>query len=437
MSIAGEIDHSHAPELVSWVESAANHADFPVQNLPIGIFSRDGEVPRMGVAIGEKILDITACLEAGLFEGDEAVAARVSGFALNAFLALPPDQRRLFRHRVCALLTNVDLRPAVEPCLHERARCAMHLPAIVGDFTDFYAGIHHARKATRIFRPDAPLAPNYMHVPVGYHGRSSSVVASGHDVYRPYGQVPGADGVPVFVASRRLDFELEMGIWIGAPNPHGTAIPIANASRHIAGLSLLNDWSARDMQGWEMTPLGPFLSKNFVTTTSPWIVTMEALAPFRLAQPARAVEDPKPLDYLWDEADQSHGSFAIELEVLMSTTQMRAQGLVPVSIGKGAFTDLYWTIAQLVTHHSVNGCPLRPGDLIGTGTISTEDESGPGCLLEKTLAGREPFVLPGGETRTFLEDGDEIIFRAHTHAAGRVSIGFGECVGRITSHTVT
>jgi fumarylacetoacetase len=316
--------------------------------------------------------------------------------------------------------------------LHAAAECTMHLPAAIGDYTDFYAGIHHALNVGRQFRPDNPLLPNYKYVPIGYHGRSSSLVPSGVDVRRPVGQRKGPnDAEPSVGPSRRLDYELELGIWIATGNTLGTAIPVSEAGAHIGGYCLLNDWSARDVQAWEYQPLGPFLAKNFATSISPWIVTPEALAPFRIAQPARPDGDPAPLPYLWDDADQREGALDVELEVLLLTPCLRERGLPPHRLSIGSTRHLYWTPAQLVAHHSSNGCNLRPGDLFGSGTISAPTPDGLGSLLEITEGGRTPITLASGATRTFLEDGDEVILRARGRRPGYASVGFGELRSRV------
>ncbi|MFS0773094.1 fumarylacetoacetase [Sphingomonas sp. 1P08PE] len=418
------IDHTHDPALNSWVAGAEGHADFPVQNLPLGIFSPAGGAPRPGTAIGDHILDlggIVALLP-------DAVAPTLTATTLNALFALPAAERVALRRRLSQLLSDPAHRAAVEPMLHAAADCTMHLPAAIGDYTDFYVGIHHANNVGRQFRPDQPLLPNYKWVPIGYHGRASSVRPGGVPVIRPKGQrkPPQAD-VPDYGPSRRLDYELEMGVWIGRGNALGDPIAIADAGAHVAGLSLLNDWSARDFQAWEYQPLGPFLAKNFHTSVSPWVVTAEALAPFRIAQPARPEGDPRPLPYLWDEADQASGAFAIELEVHLSTAAMQAAGTAPHRLSRGVASNMYWTIAQIVTHHASNGCNLAPGDLLGTGTISAPDDSGYGSLLEISRGGSQPVTLPGGETRSFLEDGDEVTLTARAVADGHVPIGFGTC----------
>jgi fumarylacetoacetase len=296
------------------------------------------------------------------------------------------------------------------------------------DGDDFYSGIHHAVNVGSLFRPDNPLLPNYKYVPIGYHGRASSIRLSGVDVVRPNGQTKAPDAdAPAFGPSKRLDYELEMAIWVGRGNALGCPVPIGEAADHIAGISILNDWSARDVQAWEYQPLGPFLAKNFHSTISPWIVTMDALAPYRTAQPARPEGDPAPLPYLLDAADQRHGALGLTMEVLIRTARMRAAGEAPHRLSQGPMTAMYWTIAQLLTHHASNGCNLAPGDLLGTGTLSGPTDSEKGSLLELSAGGKHPIALPNGETRTFLEDGDEIIIRAHADAPGFARIGFGDC----------
>jgi fumarylacetoacetase len=304
----------------------------------------------------------------------------------------------------------------------------LQVPARIGDYTDFYVGVHHATNVGTLFRPDTPLLPNYKYVPIGYHGRASSIRASAIAVRRPSGQKKKSEqDVPFFGPTARLDYELELGVWVGEGNRLGTPIPIAKAANHIAGFCLLNDWSARDFQAWEYQPLGPFLAKNFHTTISPWVITAEAMAPFRCPQPARPAGDPMPLPYLYDEDDQAHGALSLILEVLLLTPKMRAEKLQPVRLSRGPATNMYWTVNQIITHHASNGCNLQPGDLLGTGTISAATADGLGSLLELTEGGRRPVALPKGESRVFLEDGDEIILRAIANAPGFVSIGFGEC----------
>ena len=416
----------------SWVEHANGHGDFPLQNLPLGIFSRPGEARRCGVAIGDAILDLEAVLDTGLFDGQAKIAVQATrGGALNDFFALGREARVALRQRLLVLLDESSEHQAVlEPALYPASDCQMHLPARVGDYTDFYVGIEHATNVGKLFRPDNPLLPNYKYVPIGYHGRASTLRPSGTDVFRPKGQtLPPGQGEPVFGPCARLDYELELGIWIGQGNEMGDSIPIAEAGEHIAGLCLLNDWSARDIQAWEYQPLGPFLSKSFITSVSPWVVTAEALEPFRCAQPARPQGDPQPLPYLSDARDQASGAFDIELQVLLLTQRMREQGLPAHRLTLSNTLSMYWTAAQLVAHHSANGCQLQPGDLFGSGTLSGADPSAYGSLLEITQGGKRPLELASGEVRTFLEDGDEVILRARCTRDGVASIGFGECRG--------
>ncbi|MDO9222774.1 MAG: fumarylacetoacetase [Caulobacter sp.] len=420
------IDETHDPAQQSWLDSAAGHPDFPVQNLPLGVFSVAGGPARIGCAIGDEILDLQGLSKAGLLPA--AWRPLLQAETLNALIGSPASVRRGLRRAIFAMLTNPAGEREVEPHLRSRDRCEMHLPVRIGDYTDFYVGIHHALNVGRLFRPDAPLLPNYKHVPIGYHGRASSVRPSGVPVTRPGGQMmsPNAGG-PEFGPCRRLDYELELGVWIGPGNELGRPIPIREADEHIAGFCLLNDWSARDLQAWEYQPLGPFLAKNFHTTVSPWVVTPEALAPFRTRQPIRPDGDPHPLPYLWDEHDQATGGLGVTLEAHLTTQAMRAAGALPHLLSQGSARHMYWTVAQMVTHHASSGCDLRPGDLLGTGTISGPDRSGFGSLLEITNGGADPIALPDGETRTFLEDGDEIVFSARAEAPGRITIGFGAC----------
>jgi len=425
-----QIDQTHDRTLRSWLPSANGHQDFPIQNLPFGIFSPAGGAARGGVAIGDAILDLAAALAAGLFEGEARKAAEAaSGTTLNAFLALGAEPRRRLRARLSEILAlGSTAQGAAEPCLHAAADCTVHLPAAIGDYTDFYVGIHHAMNVGQQFRPDNPLLPNYKHVPIGYHGRASSIGPSGTPVRRPNGQSKPPDAVgPGFGPTQRLDYELELGVWIGAGNALGEAIPIAEASAHVAGYCLLNDWSARDIQAWEYQPLGPFLAKNFASTVSAWVVTPEALAPFRIAQPPRPQGDPVPLPYLLDQADQREGAFDLELEVLLLTPGLRAKGLPAHRLGLSNARHMYWTVAQMIAHHTCNGCNLRPGDLLGTGTISGPDATGSGSILEATLGGKNPVLLASGEERRFLQDGDEVILQARGRREGFASIGFGEC----------
>src|SRR3984893_7815176 len=428
-----EIDRTHAPGRRSFVASANGHPEFPIQNLPLGVFSPAGGKARGGIAIGDHIFDLSAALKLDLFSGLAAEAAQAAcGAMLNPLFAIPRERRRALRHAVGDLL-DAENRAAIEglqaQLLHRGAECELALPAVVGDYTDFFAGIHHATNAGKLLRPDNPLLPNYKYVPVGYHGRASSICASGVPVQRPNGhrKAAGPDAPPSFGVSRRLDYELELGLWIGPGNALGEPIAIAAAGEHVAGYCLLNDWSARDMQAWEYQPLGPFLAKSFATTISPWVVTPEALAPFHTAQPPRPPGDPAPLPYLFDEHDQRQGALDLELEVLLLTPAMRAKGLAPHRLAVSNTRYLYWTLAQLIAHHTSGGCNLNPGDLFGSGTISGPTPDSLGSLLEATEGGRKPLNLPSGETRGFLEDGDEVIMRAHARRDGFAQIGFGEC----------
>lgn len=425
---------NHTATARSWVEQANGHSDFPLQNLPLGIFSRPGEAQRCGVAIGDSILDLQAVLAAGLFEGEAktAVEATAEG-ALNAYFALGRSARVALRQRLLELLgEHSEHQAALQAALYLASDCQMHLPAKVGDYTDFYVGIEHAKNVGKLFRPDNPLLPNYKYVPIGYHGRASTLRPSGTDVRRPKGQtLPAGQTEPSFGPCARLDFELELGIWIGQGNDIGQAIPIGDAAEHVAGYCLLNDWSARDIQAWEYQPLGPFLSKSFITTLSPWVVTAEALEPFRCAQPARPEGDPQPLSYLLDARDQANGALDIELEVLLITEGLREQGLPPHRLSLSNTLSMYWTVAQMVAHHSVNGCQLQAGDLFGSGTLSGAQPGAFGSLLEMTDGGKQAIELASGEVRKFLEDGDEIILRARCKRDGAVSIGFGECRGKV------
>jgi fumarylacetoacetase len=430
------IDATHDPDRRSWVGSANGHPDFPIQNLPLGIFSPAGGSPRGGVAIGDRIVDLAAAAACGLLTGPGAeAAAAAAGPTLNPLMALGTGPRTELRRQLSDWLDAARPAPAAAPgLLHEAALCRLHLPAAIGDYSDFFAGIQHALNTGRQFRPDNPLLPNYKHLPVAYHGRSSSIRPSGEAVRRPNGQrKPGTATDPSFGPSRNLDYELELGIWIGPGNPLGAAIPIGEAASHIAGYCLLNDWSARDIQGWEYQPLGPFLGKSFHTTISTWVVTPEALAPFRIAQAPRDAGDPQPLAYLLDATDQSAGALDLTLEVLIETVGQRDRGLPPERLSVGNARQLYWTPAQMVAHHASGGCNLRPGDLFGSGTISGPTRDGYGSLLEISNGGRQPIRLASGEERRFLEDGDAVIFRARAERPGFVSIGFGECRGVVTA----
>ena len=434
------MNETHAPELESWVASAnAPDADFPIQNLPFGVFRRRGtrDLPRVGVAIGDQLLDVAAARDLDLLGGDAAAAAeRCRLPALNGLMALGPRHWSALRLALSRLL-RAGAPQAGDPALAASvlvplAGVELLLPADVGDYTDFYASVHHATRVGALFRPDNPLLPNYKHVPIGYHGRASSLVASGTPVRRPRGQTKAPDAdAPSFAPSRLLDYELEVGAFVGPGNALGHPIPIDEAEQHLFGLCLVNDWSARDLQAWEYQPLGPFLAKSFATTLSPWVVTMEALAPFRAPLAPRAEGDPEPLPYL--RAAREDGGVALTLEVWLRTRRMREAGEPAVRLTRGGLTDMYWTMAQMLTHHASNGCNLRPGDLLASGTVSGPSPDSCGCLLELTRRGAEPLTLPNGETRSFLLDGDEVILRGSCERAGARRIGFGECVGEVVA----
>lgn len=418
----------------SWVESAEG-SDFPLENLPLGVFRRADGVACIGTAIGDRILDLRATADAGLLTGELVAACRQD--SLNALMVMGREASGALRAWLMDLLSDAGMRKRVEPLLVAQAGAEMLLPARIGDYTDFYASVYHATNVGRLFRPENPLLPNYKWVPIGYHGRASSIVVSGTEVRRPSGQTKAADAAePVFGPSRMLDYELEVGFFVGPGNALGTEIPLAEAERHIFGLCLLNDWSARDVQAWEYQPLGPFLAKNFATTISPWVVTMDALRPFRApafdrSKGSGSEKDPLPLPYLDSAEDRARGGFDVTLEVWLRTAQMRRENAAAVRVSRGNLRDLYWTLAQMLTHHASNGCNLLPGDLMATGTVSGATEDSLGCLLEMTRRGTQPLVLPDGETRKFLEDGDEVILRGYCEQEGRVRIGFGECRGRV------
>lgn len=418
----------------SWVESAnAADTDFPLANLPYGVFA-DGQKAHICVAIGDQILDLHGCAEQGLLSALPAdVVNACKAESLNQLIGLGAGLWASLRHQLTELLIDsAGKQEQVKPHLFPASEAEMRMPAQIGDYTDFYASVHHATRVGKLFRPDNPLLPNYKYIPIGYHGRSSSIVISGTDIQRPHGQTKAPSAAePAFGLSRSLDYELEVGILIGPGNSLGQPIPIAQAERHIFGLCLLNDWSARDMQSWEYQPLGPFLAKSFATTISPWIVSMEALAPYRFPAAPRPSDDPAALAYL-RLPDPANAGFNITLEVFLQTKQMQDSGTPPVQLSKANLRDLYWTPAQLVTHHTSNGCNLRPADLLATGTISGPEEGSEGCLLEMKHRA-QPLQVPSGEVRTFLEDGDRITFRGHCEAPGLPRIGFGECTGRIIS----
>jgi fumarylacetoacetase len=417
------IDETHDPALQSWVESANEEAsDFPIQNLPFGRFRVGSEAWRLGVAIGDQVLDLRAAIAAGL-ELDASLALD----QLNDFMALGAAVRRPTRRRLSqALRQGSDFAERLRTCLHAQRDVELSVPCRIGDYTDFYTGIHHATTVGKLFRPDNPLLPNYKWVPIGYHGRASSIGVSGQRFRRPLGQTKGEGDAPRFGPSKRLDYELELGVFVGAGNALGEPMTMAQAEDDWFGLVLLNDWSARDIQAWEYQPLGPFLAKNFATTISPWIVTREALEPFR-APFTRPVGDPQPLPYLDSTANRERGALDLTLEVWLQSASMSE----PRRLTQSNFRDAYWTLAQLLTHHASNGCNLQSGDLLGSGTQSGPDAGQGGSLLELTQGGKQSITLSGGETRTFLQDGDTVILRAHGARDGARRIGFGDCAGSV------
>ncbi len=430
--------------LKSWLASANDPgSDFPIQNLPYGVF-RSADRFHIGVAIGDQILDLHACASQRLLAGlSDETANACRAERLNALIQLGPGAWRALRRRITAMLaddTSPETQDRVRPLLIPMQDVEMQLPAEIGDYTDFYASIDHATRVGKLFRPDNPLLPNYKYVPIGYHGRASSIVVSGAQIRRPCGQIKPAEGEPVFGPTRALDYELEVGIFVGPGNPLGQSIPIAEAEGNIFGLCLVNDWSARDIQSWEYQPLGPFLAKSFATTISPWIVSLEALAPYRVPAFERSVGDPAPLAYLRPPAAELGGadlagpdlaSIDLWLEAFLDSRRMCEAGVAPMLMGRSNLRNLYWTIAQLVAHHTSNGCNLRAGDLLATGTVSGPDAGSEGCLLEKRN-NADPVRLPSGEVRTYLEDGDRVTLRAYAQSPGLPRIGFGICSGAIS-----
>ncbi|MBI2496538.1 MAG: fumarylacetoacetase [Opitutae bacterium] len=429
------LNRTHDPARRSWLEPANEPAtDFPLQNLPCGVFRTGAGSPaHIGVAIGDRILDLQAAALDGLLPATVAPACQQS--SLNALMALGAPAWSDLRSRVSELLGADScpagtLRDRAAACLVRMCDATMLVPAKIGDYTDFYSSSFHATNVGSMFRPGQPLLPNYKWVPIGYHGRSSSIVISGTPVRRPHGQAKPADNAaPVFGPSQNLDYELELGAFVGPGNRLGEPVPLAQAAGQLFGVVLLNDWSARDIQSWEYQPLGPFLAKNFATTLSPWVVTLEALAPFRVPAFPRPADDPAPLPYLSDPGDARLGGLDLNLEAWLLTPRMRAAGAPPHRLSSGNFRNMYWTLAQLLTHHASNGCNLRPGDLLGSGTVSGETKDSRGCLLELTRCGTEPLRLPGGEERRFLQDGDEVILRGYAERTGARRIGLGECRG--------
>ena len=436
------MNNTHDPALTSWIESANSpDTDFPIQNLPFGVFSRKGDSERrVGVAIGDQIVDIGESLSANLWSGKARDVARwCDRPSLNELMQAPRESLSQFRARLSELLTGTPgddsvINPLPPGALVPMTDALMFRPAEIGDYTDFYASIYHATNVGRIFRPDSPLLPNYKYVPIGYHGRASSIVISGTEVTRPNGQLlPGDAKVPTFGPTQMLDYEAEVGFFVGRGNDLGKSVPIDHAEERLFGICLVNDWSARDIQSWEYQPLGPFLSKSFATTISPWVVTWEALEPYRVPAFFRPPGDPQPLAYLNSEKDRNEGGIDLTIEVYIRSMLMREGRLRPSRLSTASLADMYWTAAQMLTHHTSNGCNLRPGDLFASGTISGPDKGSQGCMLELTRRGTEPVVLPTGEERKFLHDGDEIILRAYFQREGATRIGLGESAGLIVA----
>ena len=430
------LNETHNPELKSWVASANSaNTEFPIQNLPFAIFRRKGhnEAFRAGVAIGEHIVDLRAAHKAGVFPMElTPVLKTLYKSRLNKFMALGKESWSALRLALSRVLREgSDKIVQLETCLIPQAQAEYKLPARIGDYTDFYTSIHHATNVGKLFRPDNPLLPNYQWVPIGYHGRSSSIKVSGHEFHRPVGQLKAPDAdQPMLAPCKRLDYELEVGIYIGKGNELGESISIEEAEDHVFGLCLFNDWSARDIQAWEYQPLGPFLSKSFASTVSPWIVTMEALAPYR-QEWTRPDDHPQPLDYLDSDELRNRGAVDMHLEIYIQTEKMRNDGQAPERIAVSNFNESYWSISQMVTHHSVNGCNLKAGDLFGSGTMSGPSEDSVGALLEATEGGKKPITLKNGEVRTFLEDGDTVILKGHCQNSNSPKIGFGEATATV------
>lgn len=430
-----KLNETHEPSLKSWVSSANDGvSDFPIQNLPFAIFRCKGtDEFRGGVAIGDQIVDLLLLSKAEVLPGDSRQAVLAAAKSeLNEFMAMGPKTWSSLRLALSrALREGSELKNTLRPCLVSQANVEYKLPCQITDYTDFYTSVHHATAVGSLFRPDNPLLPNYKWVPIGYHGRASSIAVSGQSFPRPLGQLKGPDDeMPSLSPSKRLDYELEMGVFIGPGNDLGSPIPMVEAENHVFGMCLFNDWSARDIQAWEYQPLGPFLAKSFASTISPWIVTLEALAPYRLAF-TRPEGDPQPLPYLTSEQNKSAGAIDVQLEVLLQTNNMKAKGDAPVSLSRSNFKYSYWTVAQMVSHHSVNGCNLQPGDLLGTGTQSGPKAEECGSMLELSNGGKKPIKLANGETRTFLEDGDTVTLRGFCESPSAVRLGFGEVAGTI------
>ncbi len=424
------LNETHNPSLRSWVSSANREGgDFPIQNLPFAVFKRkeSDEAFRGGVAIGDQIIDLKKLADKAVLQGLASLAVKAAAEpSLNRFMGMGQEASSALRLALSRLLREGNDPETLRDCMLSQSDAIFDVPAVIGDYTDFYTSVYHATNVGKQFRPDNPLLPNYKWVPIGYHGRSSSIRISGENFHRPKGQTKAPDAeVPTFSLCKRLDYELELGIYIGKSNPLGTSIALDDSEQHVFGFCLFNDWSARDIQAWEYQPLGPFLSKNFASTVSPWIVTLEALAPFRLSW-SRDLADPQPLDYLESAKNREQGAFDIQFEVLIQTEQMRNAKQSPVRLASSNFCHSYWTVAQMVAHHTVNGCNLRAGDFFGSGTQSGPEEDQAGSMLELSKGGKEPIDLGNGEQRAFLNDGDCIIFTGACEKEGYPRIGFGK-----------
>jgi fumarylacetoacetase len=429
------INETHDINLTSWVSSANSDSDFPIQNLPFAIFKRKGqeEALRGGVAIGNQVLDLAAVAKMNLFSGSAQTALEAaSQTTLNALMNLGVETNSALRLALSkGLRTDSPLQNILMPTLIAQDEIEFGMPCQIGDYTDFYTSIYHATAIGKLFRPDNPLLPNYKWIPIGYHGRSSTIGISGQNFHRPVGQTKAPDATePSFGPCKRLDYELEMGLFVGKSTQMGELINIENAEKHLFGVCIFNDWSARDIQAWEYQPLGPFLAKSFASTISPWIVTMEALAPYR-SNFTRPETDPQPLPHLSSEQNTQNGGLDIDLSCFIQTQAMLENKQQMAQLSKSNFKYSYWTPAQLITHHASNGCAMRSGDLLGSGTQSGPTYEEAGSLLELSKGGKTPIDLPNGEKRTFLEDGDSIIMRASCSKEGAVRIGFGEVVATV------
>jgi fumarylacetoacetase len=436
------VNKTHDPALTSWVGAANSpDADFPIQNLPFGVFSRkDDTERRVGVAIGDQIVDVGESLSANLWTEEARDIARYCDRPdMRDLMGAPKESLSLFRARLSELLSGEPgddsaINPLPPGALVPMSEAVMRPPIEIGDYTDFYASVYHATNVGRLFRPDSPLLPNYKYVPIGYHGRASSIVLGGSDVRRPNGQTqPVGSSAPSFGPSQMLDYEAEIGFFVGKGNDLGDTINIDEAEEHIFGVCLVNDWSARDIQSWEYQPLGPFLSKSFATSISPWVITWEALEPYRVPAFFRPPGDPRPLGYLSSDRNVNEGGIDLTIEVYLRSMLMREGHMRPARLSAASLADMYWTAAQMLTHHASNGCNLRTGDLFASGTISGPETGSQGCLLELTRRGAEPITLPTGEERKFLHDGDEVIMRGFLQRQGAARIGLGECSGLIVA----